>query len=114
MEPVRIFIAGNRETKSREGTIQGEPTAMGAFTPGVIPLIRFLSNLIFIGEARSKEVAFADDFTVAGNVNKIKAYWKILQQLGSLFGYFPIPSTSSLIVKGHHYNKVVDVFMEVK
>ena len=31
MEPARLFIVGNHETKSREGTIQGDPTAMGAY-----------------------------------------------------------------------------------
>ena len=74
MEPVRIFIVGNHEIKSREGTIQGDQTAMGAFHPGVTPLIHFLSNAIFICKDSSKEVAFADDFTVAGKASKIKAY----------------------------------------
>ena len=36
---------------------------MGAFTPGVAPLILFLSKFIFFSEDRRKEVAFADDFT---------------------------------------------------
>ena len=59
IKPVRIFIVGNHEINSREGKIQGDPTAMGAFTPAVTPLIHFLSKLIFICKDRSKEVAFS-------------------------------------------------------
>ena len=84
---------------------------MGANSLGVTPLIHFLNEFIFINEHRSKEVAFADDFTVAGKASEIKAYWDILQQQGPLFGYFPKPSRSYMIVKEQHYNKAVDVFM---
>ena len=87
---------------------------MGAYALGVTLLIHFLSEFSFINEHRSKEVAFTDDFTVAGKASEIKAYWDILQQQGPLFGYFPKPSKSYLIVKEQHYNKVVDVFMGSK
>ena len=30
MKPVRLFVVGNHEIKSREGTTQGDPRAMGA------------------------------------------------------------------------------------
>ena len=109
MEPARLFVAGNHEIKSREGKTQGDPAAVGAYALGVTPLIHFLSNFIFINDHRSKEVA--DDFTVAGKASEIKAYWDILQQQGPLFGYFPKPSRSYMIVKEQHYNKAVDVFM---
>ena len=111
MKPARLFVARNHEIKSREGTTQGDPTAMGAYALGVTPLIHSLNEFIFINEHRSKEVAFADDFTVAGKASEIKAYWDILQQQGPLFGYFPKPSRSYMIVKEQHYNKAVDVFM---
>ena len=52
---------------------------MGAYALGITPLIHFLSEFIFINEHRSKEVVFADDFTVAGKSSKIKAYWDTLQ-----------------------------------
>ena len=92
MEPARLFVMGNREIKSREGTTQGNPTATGAYALVVTPLIYFLSEFIFINEHRSKEVAFADNFTVAGKASDIEAYWDILQQQGPFFGYFPKPS----------------------
>ena len=114
MKPARLFVARNHEIKSREGTTQGDPTAMGAYALGVTPLIHSLNEFIFINEHRSKEVAFADDFTVAERASKIKEYWDILQRQGSLFGYFLKPSKSYLIVKEQHYHKAVDVFMGSK
>ena len=87
---------------------------MGAYALAVTPLIHFLSEFIFTNEHRSKEAAFAEDFTAAGKTSEIKVYWDILQQQGPLFGYFPKPSKSYLIVKEQHYNKAVDVFMESK
>ena len=110
IEPARLFVVGNHEIKSREGTTQGDPTAMGACALGVTPLIHFLSEFIFINQHRSKELRFADDFTVAGKASEIKAYWDILLQQGPLFPNFLKPSKSYLIVKEQHYNKAVDVF----
>ena len=66
MEPVRLFVVGKHKIKSREGTIQEDPTSVGAYAQDVTHLIHFLSKFIFINEHRSKEVAFADEFTVAG------------------------------------------------
>ena len=76
IEPARLFVIGNNEIKSREGTRQGNPTAMGAYAVGVTtPLIHFLSEFIFINKRRSKEVAFADDYTAAEKASEIKPYW---------------------------------------
>ena len=36
------------------------------------PLLHFLHEFILINEHRSKEVAFADDLMVAGNIKEIK------------------------------------------
>ena len=82
IEPARLFVVGNHEIKSREGTTQGDPTAVGTSALGVTPLINFLSEFILINEHKSKELPFADDFTVAGKTSEIKAYWDILQQQG--------------------------------
>ena len=92
MEPARLFVVGNHEITSREGTTQGDQIAMGAYALVVTPLIHFLSEFIFINEHRSKGVAFADSFIVAGKASEIKANWGILQHHGPLLGYFSRPS----------------------
>ena len=111
MELARLFDVENPEIKSREVTTQRYPTVMGAYALGVTPLIHFLSEFIFVKEHRSKEVALADNFTVAGKAREIKAYWDIVHQQGPSFSYFPKPSKSYFILKEQHYNKAVDVFM---
>ena len=45
---------------------------MGTDALGVTPVLHFLHEFILINEQRSKEVAFADDQTVAGNIKEIE------------------------------------------
>ena len=46
------------------------------------------------------QVVFADDFSVAGNLNSIKDYWGKLTAIGLKYGYFRKPMKSyHLIVK---------------
>ena len=56
MEPARLFLEENHETKLRRY---------------VTLLLHSLSEFIFIIEHRNKEIAFADDFTVAGKPYEI-------------------------------------------
>ena len=100
--------------KIKEGTTQGDPTAIGAYALGVTPLIHFLSKFSFINEHRSKQVAFTDDFTVPVKASEIRAYWDIPPQQRPLFDYFPKLSKSYLIVKEQHYSNGVNVFMGSK
>ena len=58
---------------SKEGTTQGDPTAMGAYALAVLPLIYFL--LISIDHLSANEVAFADDFTITVKLTSIRDYW---------------------------------------
>ena len=61
---------------SKEGTTLGDPTAMGEYALGILPLIHFLLEFISINHLSAKEVAFADDFTVAGKLTSIRDYWE--------------------------------------
>ena len=70
----RLFIVGGGEILSSKGTTQGESTAMGAYALGILSLIKFLHQFIKLNEINAKEIIFADNFSVAGNLNSIKDY----------------------------------------
>ena len=72
--PSRLFIAGVGEILSSEGTTQADSTAMGAYALDILPLIKFLLEFIKLNEMNAKEIVFADDFFVAGNLKSIKDY----------------------------------------
>ena len=74
MCPARLFIIGGGELLPKEGTTQGDPTSMGAYALGILPLLQFLLHYISVNELNAKEVAFADYFTVAGKLSTIKDY----------------------------------------
>ena len=55
--------------------------------------------LISVNELNTEEVAFADDFTVAGKLSSIKDYWSQLTSISPKYGYFPKGPRTYLIVK---------------
>ena len=99
MCPARLFIIGGGELLSKKGTTQGEPTSMGAYALGILPLLQFLFDFISVNELNAREVAFADDFTVTSKISSIKNYWSQLTSIGPKYGYFPKASKYYLIVK---------------
>ena len=108
--PARSFIIGRGEILSQEGTTQGDLTAMGVYTLGILPFIHFLLEFISINHLSAKEVAFTDDFTVTGKLTGIRDYWGELTVFGPKDGYFPKASKSYLIVKEHKLGQARKVF----
>ena len=90
---------GGGELISKKSTTQGDPTSMGAYTLGILPLLQFLLDFISVNELNAKEVTFADNFTVAGKISSIKGYWSQLTSIGPKYGCFRKASKSHLIVK---------------
>ena len=72
--PARLFITGRGELLSKEGTTQGDPTSIGAYALGILPLLQFLLDFIPVKQLNAKEVAFADDLMVAEKISSIKDY----------------------------------------
>ena len=106
--PVRLFILRNREIKSREGTTQGDPTVMVAHALWETPLIHYFRYYISMNNHICKEEAFADNLTIAGKIERIRSYWELLQQVGPLFGYFPRPSKTYLVVKEQYLENAIE------
>ena len=94
-----MCIIGGGELLFKEGTTHGDPTSMGAFAIGVLLLLQFLLDFISVNEVNAKEVAFADDFTVAGKFSSIKDYWSQVTFIVPKYGYFLKASKCYLIVK---------------
>ena len=80
--PARLFIIRGEEILSKEGTTQGDLTAVRAHALGVLPLIHLLLEFISINHLSAKEIAFADDSTVAGKLTSIGDYRGKLTVLG--------------------------------
>ena len=70
--PSRLFIVAGGEIFSSEGTTQGDRKTMGAYTLGILPLIKCLLEFNNLNEMNAKKVVFVDDFSVAGNLISIK------------------------------------------
>ena len=102
--PSRLFIVGEGEILSSEETTQGDPTAMGAYVLGILPLIKILLQFINLNEMNVKEAVFADEISIAGSLYSIKDYRDELTAISPQYGYFPKPAKSYLIVKEEAQN----------
>ena len=75
-------------------------------------MIHLLPEFISINHQSAKEVAFSDDFTVAGKLATIRDYGGKLTVLGPKYGYFPEASNSYLIVKEDKLSEARNVFSD--
>ena len=84
-----IRSIGGTEILSKEGTAQGDSTAIAAYALGVTPFIQNLPERMSRNKLYSKETAYADDFAVPGSIKDIMCYWEHLNSLAPFFGYYP-------------------------
>jgi len=57
-----------------------------------------------------KQVWYADDAAWAGSCSKLRLFWDRLSDLGKVYGYYPNPSKTHLIVKEQFLQKANEVF----
>ena len=93
--PVKLFITGEGEIASSEGTTQGDPLAMAMYALAIRPLIDTLRD----SEPEARQVWFADDATAAGKLATIPQWWRLVTTASPKFGYYPNARKSHLKVK---------------
>ena len=97
--PASFFIFGGGEILSKEGTTLSDPTSMGAYALGILPMLHSLLDFVLTNDLQTREVAFADDLIVSGKLADIKIFWDKLAIIAPKYRYFPKPTKSYLIVK---------------
>ena len=93
-QPSRLFIDGEH-IWSQEGTTQGDPLAMAMYAIGTLPLLHRLQGPV-------AQVWYAEDASAGGCATGLRRWWDVLQSSGPLFGYYPNPRKTCLIVKSEH------------
>ena len=90
-----------------------DPKAMAAYALGVTPLIQHLLEITSSNKLYSKEIAYADDFTVTGLIKDVKCYWEHLNLFATFSGYF-LKASKSHLVKSQYLETENVVFRNTK
>ena len=104
--PIKLFITGEGEIDSTEGTTQGDPLAMAMYALAIRPLIDKLRE----AEPNARQVWFADDATAAGRLATLRQWWQIVTTIGPDFGYNPNASKTHLVVKSKLIEEAKQIF----
>ena len=113
--PSRLFIVGGTEITSREGTTQGDSVSIAIYGLRVTPLINMLIDILSNEYSANVNVmAYADDFSAAGNLKDLRRWWSVLTEIGPKFGYYPEPTKTWLVVKPCASEKVESIFFGTK
>ena len=103
---------------SEEGVTQGDNAAMGFYSCSTIPVIQ--TSAINTNSSSSattthiKQVWYADDAAGGGKIADLQQWWSNLCARGPLFGYYPKPSKTWVIVKPEHYEEAKEAFPGLK
>ena len=106
--PSRLFIAGGKEIKSAEGSIQGDPIAMQAYGIGILPFLSVIKPEL--DKEKMKQVAYADDIGGGAKLRMLRDWWDRIVEHGPSFGYFPKPEKSWLVVKEEKLEEAREMF----
>ena len=117
--PSRLFITGGQEILSSEGTTQGDPFAMPAYTVGIAPLLHMINTEEddkgnFRDVHTVKHAAYADDLGGAGELEYLRTWWNRVLHFGPLLGYFPNASKSWLVVKEDKVDAAKEIFADTE
>jgi hypothetical protein len=111
-QPAKLIIAGEQKSHeiiySDEGCTQGDVGSMGLYGLGIKPLVDDLGDTIDV--QRCIQSWYADDSSLAGELNEMRKWWNRLCATGPKYGYFPLPNKTVLIVKEEHAAKAQEVF----
>ena len=94
-ESAKLHLGDGTHLLSQEGVTQGDNLAMGMYAVATRRLIDELKSEV----PDVMQVWFADDSSCGGRLERILKWWEVLKVIGPLFGYFPKPSKTHLIVK---------------
>jgi hypothetical protein len=84
---------------SKEGVTQGDPLSMFAYRIlGILPLIRQVKADF----PQVEQPWYADDAGAGAKFDEIERFFWRLCKIGPLFGYYPGPTKSILIVQQHN------------
>ena len=88
---------------------------MAIYGIGVTPLINMLIDILSTEySANVNIIAYADDFSAAGNLKDLRRWWIVLTEIGPKFGYYPEPTKTRLVVKLCASEKAESVFFGTK
>ena len=93
--PATLFIYGGETILSREGTTQGDPLAMPWYSLITANIINALREI----EPSIEQVWLADDAKNAGDLFSLQNWYKYLEKIGDLYGYYVNKSKCWLIVE---------------
>ena len=123
-EPARLFIArSDQEILSEEGVTQGDNAAMGFYACATVPVILSTMHKQISTSSEDdsevppssnedpvKQIWYADDAAGGGKIKGLASWWKDLCSYGPMFGYFPKPSKTWVIVKPGYEEQAKEAF----